>query len=113
MEDLLVKYAPQFVTITAIAMLLTQLVPLPLGRKADKQGSTLVERNGTRRPISAFVYSFALNLGGWLAGVLVNLPTPLEGIPPMLGNVAFLALMSGGSVATAHALVRGKKRLSP
>ena len=109
MDDLLVTYAPQFVTITAIAMLLTQVVPVPIGTKAYKPGNTAVERNGTRRPLSALIYAFGMNLLGWGSGVLVNMPTPPEWMPVLVGNVAFLALMSGASVVAAHGIVRSKK----
>ena len=109
MDDLLVTYAPQFVTITAIAMLLTQLLPIPIGRKADKFGTTPVERNGTRRPLSALIYAVSLNLLGWAAGLVSVLPEPPEWMPALVGNAAFLVIMSGASVATAHGLVRGKK----
>lgn len=112
MDDLLVTYAPQFVTITAIAMLLTQVVPVPIGAKADKRGTTAVERNGTRRPLSALIYAFGLNLLGWGSGVLVNMPTPPDWMPVLVGNVAFLGLMSGASVVTSHALVRSKKLIT-
>ena len=112
MEDLLVKYAPQFATITALAMVLTEFIPLPIGKMADKNAHTFAEKNGTRRPISALIYSTIFNLLGWVAGVLVHVPEPPEGVHPMVSGAAFLLLMSFLSVATAHGLVKGKRAIA-
>ncbi len=113
MEDLLVKYAPQFVTITLIAMFLTELVPIKwVGKMADKDSDTVVGRNGTRRPLSALLYSYVLSLLGWGAGVLVNIPEPPDGVPVVAGGLMFLALMSISSVVAAHMAVKAKKLVS-
>lgn len=111
MSDFLMQYGPQFATITALAMIGAQLLPLKwLGKHANPNGSTVLERNGTRRPMSALVYSILLNHLGWFAGVLVHMPDPPAWSPsPIASNIAFLILMSLGSVVTAHFSVKIKK----
>lgn len=111
MPDFLIQYSPQFVTITALAMIGAQLLPIKwLGKSADPNGSTSLDRNGTRRPMSALAYSLLLNHLGWFAGVLVHMPDPPAWSPsPIISNIAFLVLMSLGSVITAHFSVKIKK----
>ncbi len=110
MTDLLMKFAPQFVTITLIAMFLTELLPIKwIGKMADKEGTTALERNGTRRPLSALIYAYGLSLLAWGAGVVHVMADPPAALPVWLSGAMFLAIMSISNVVTAHFAVKIKK----
>lgn len=105
MTDLLSQYLVPFATITAVAMAATEYLTIPIvGKPANALGKTFLEKNGTRKPISSFIYSAAL---GGLALYADFLSMPGEGWGKQAAGIVVVAF---ASTATAWGLVRAKKK---
>jgi hypothetical protein len=100
MDDLVLSYMVQFVTIGAVAMGLSEWATLPIGRTSPEPN------RGNRKRYNAFIYAFVLGALGWYAD-LVEMPgttwqTALAGV----------ALMSVVTVGVSGVVVAAKKKLT-
>lgn len=108
MGDSILAYSIQFGTLLAVAMIATEFKTFKIGKAADAQGATFLKRNGTRKPIHAFAYSFMLGIpAAWLG--LVTAPDVVDG---WLRWGGFLAFMSFVVVLTALGIVKAKKAIA-
>lgn len=105
MGDSILAYSVQFGTLLAVAMAATQFFTLKIGKQADPDGDTFIEKNGTRKPLHAFMYSFLLGIPAAYLG-LVTAPEAVTGV---FKWGLFLAFMSLVVVLVSTALVKGSK----
>ena len=99
----------QFATILAASMAATEWFTIPIGREAAASAATFRLKNGTRKPLNAFVYSMLLGA----LGVLSKLIVPPSAAERWYEIAAFVVLSSFVTVVIAFAAVKAKKLAIP